>query len=302
VFVLQPFQLLYKNHQMQSPLTDWYRVVLLAFVFILLGDSGLCAQSIDSPPYDRQSPDGIRPDNAFSFDTVRLFGDDTLYVFTAPCRWDGGDWLAFAGEAGIALGTTAFDRSIRNSVQAHRSASLDRFSRNFELLGSSLSFVVLAGFEGYHFMEQDRRSQEVFLDGLSASLIASGFIVPVLKYSVGRERPSDTGDPYRFHPFTNHNSFPSGHTAQAFAVATVIASHYPAWWVQVLAYGSASVVGYCRIEQNAHFTSDVFVGGLIGFSVARSVVAHNDTAKAPRATLVPYSDGRSSGILFTKTF
>ena len=287
---------------MKSPFSNWRRVVLAVSAFALSGSSGLRAQSIGSPADDRQSPDGIRPENALSFDTVRLFGNDTLFVLTAPSRWDGGDWLTFAGEAGIALGTTAFDRSIRDSVQAHRSASLDRFSRNFELLGSSLSFVVLAGFEGYHFMDRDRRSQEVFLDGLSASLIASGIIVPVLKYSVGRERPSDSGNPYRFHPFTNHNSFPSGHTAQAFAVATVIASHYPQWWVQVLAYGSASVVGYCRIEQNAHFTSDVFVGGLIGFSVARSVVAHNDTVKAPRATLVPYSDGRSSGLLYTKAF
>jgi hypothetical protein len=120
---------------MKSQFSDWRRVIPVVSVIILLGCSGLRAQSIDSPPDCRQSPDGIRPENAFSFDTVRLFGDDTLYIFTTPSRWDGGDWLTFAGEAGVALGTTAFDRSICNSVQAHRSASLDRFSRNFELLG-----------------------------------------------------------------------------------------------------------------------------------------------------------------------
>jgi len=287
---------------MKSLLSGWRCVTLLAIALSVLGGSRLRAEPIDSPLADRQAVDSIRPANAFSFDTVRLFGDDTVYVFAAPSRWDSDDWLIFAGEAGFALGTTAFDRSIRDSVQAHRSVSLDRFSRNFEQLGSSLSFVILAGFECDHFMAADPRPQAVFLDGLSASLIASGLIVPILKYSVGRERPSDSGNPYRFHPFTNHNSFPSGHTAQAFAVATVIASHYPAWWVQVLAYGSAGVVGYCRIEQNAHFTSDVFVGGLIGFSVARSVVAHNSKSRAPRFTFVPYSDGRSSGILFTKSF
>ena len=287
---------------MKSAQSGRRHVTILTLALVALGCSHVRAEPIDSASADRQTVDGIRPGNVFSFDTVRLFGDDTLYVFTAPSRWDGDEWLTAAGAAGFAVGTTAFDRSIRDSVQSRRSAALDRFSRNFEQLGSGLSFVILAGFEGYHFMANDRRSQEVFLDGLSASLIASGFIVPVLKYSVGRERPSDSGNPYRFRPFSNHNSFPSGHTAQAFAVATVIASHYPYWWVQALAYGSAGVVGYCRIEQNAHFTSDVLVGGLIGYSVARSVVAHNSKSQAPRFTIVPYSNGRSSGLLLAKEF
>jgi membrane-associated phospholipid phosphatase len=301
-FLLQVRGIVRHVCRMKSARSGWRYIPLSAITLIFSGSSHMRAEPIDSAPADRQTVDGIRPSNAFSFDTVRLFGDDILYVFTAPSRWDGDDWLTAAGEAGFAFGTTAFDRSIRNSVQAHRSVALDKFSTNFEQLGSGLSFVILAGFEGYHFMANDRRSQEVFLDGLSASLIASGIIVPVLKYSVGRERPSDSGNPYRFRPFTNHNSFPSGHTAQAFAVATVIVAHYPAWWVQVLAYGSAGVVGYCRIEQNAHFTSDVLVGGLIGYSVARSVVDHNSKSRAPRFTIVPYSDGRSSGFLFAKVF
>jgi membrane-associated phospholipid phosphatase len=253
-------------------------------------------------PPDSIMASGRQPDNAFSMDTLRLFANDTVHVFSAPARWDEGDWLVAAGAGGFALGTTVFDRSIRDSVQARRSAGLDRFCRAFEHLGADGSFVVLAGFEGYHFLADDRPSQAVFVDGLAASLIASGFIAPILKYSVGRERPSDATSPYRFHPFTNHNSFPSGHTTQAFAVATVIASHYPAWWVEALAYGSAGLVGYCRVEQNAHWTSDVVAGALIGWSVARSVVKHNNDSGAPKFTLVPYSDGRSSGLLYVKTF
>jgi membrane-associated phospholipid phosphatase len=276
--------------------------LLLVTALMALRSSGLGAEPVPSAPPDSIAASGRRPDNAFSLDTLRLFADDTGYVFTAPTRWDGDDWLAAAGTVGLAIGTTAFDRSIRDSVQAHRSARLDRFSRGFEHMGADYSFVVLAGLEGYHFLADDRRSQAVFVDGLAASLIASGFIAPVLKYSVGRERPSDTGNPYRFRPFTNHNSFPSGHTTQAFAIATVLAAHYPAWWVEVLAYGSAGLVGYCRVEQNAHFTSDVVAGALIGWSVARAVVKHNDEARAPKFTLVPYSNGRSSGLLFAKTF
>jgi membrane-associated phospholipid phosphatase len=269
---------------------------------IAFRSSGLGSEPVTSTPPDSIAASGRRPDNAFSLDTLRLFADDTVYVFTAPTRWDGGDWLAAAGAGGFAIGTTAFDRSIRDSAQGHRSAGRDRFCRVFEHMGADYSYIVLAGFEGYHLLADDRRSQAVFVDGLAASLIASGFIAPALKYSVGRVRPSDTADPYRFRPFTSHNSFPSGHTTQAFAVATVIASHYPAWWVQVLAFGSAGLVGYCRIEQNSHFTSDVVAGALIGWSVARSVAKHNDASRAPRFTLVPYSDGRSSGLLFARSF
>jgi membrane-associated phospholipid phosphatase len=276
--------------------------LFLLTALIALRSPGLGSEPVTPAPPDSIAASGRRPDNAFSLDTLRLFADDTVYVFTAPTRWDASDWLAAAGAGGFAIGTTAFDRSIRDSVQAHRSAKLDRFSRAFEHMGSDYSFVVLAGFEGYHFLANDQRSQAVFIDGLAASLIASGFIAPVLKYSVGRERPSDAANPYRFRPFTNHNSFPSGHTTQAFAVATVIASHYPTWWVKVLAFGSAGLVGYCRVEQNSHFTSDVVAGALIGWSVARSVVKHNDESRAPKFTLAPYSNGRSSGLLFARTF
>ena len=277
------------------------RALVFGVALIACRANGLGADALLAAPAAMATPD-LRPENAFSTDTLKLFADDTAYVLTAPARWDSADWLEAAGAGGIVVGTTAVDRSIRNSAQAHRSAGLDRFCGDFQHLGAEYSFVVLAGFEGFHLIADDRRSQAVFLDGLSASLIASAFIAPALKYTVGRERPTYQSNPYEFRPFTSHNSFPSGHATQAFAVATVIASHYPSWWVQVVAYGSAGLVGYCRIEQNAHFTSDVVAGALIGWSVGRSVVRHNGESGPPKFTLVPYSNGRSTGLLFAKTF
>jgi hypothetical protein len=56
---------------------------------------------------------------------------------------------------------------------------------------------------------------------------------------------SDTGavltatNAFQFKPFSNNQSFPSGHSSQAFAVATAIAENYPVWWVQTLCYGGA---------------------------------------------------------------
>jgi membrane-associated phospholipid phosphatase len=67
------------------------------------------------------------------------------------------------------------------------------------------------------------------------------------------------------------SSFPSGHTISAFAVATVIAERYQKrhWWVPLLAYGAASVIGFSRVTTQAHFPSDVFLGAALGYGVAR---------------------------------
>jgi membrane-associated phospholipid phosphatase len=61
-------------------------------------------------------------------------------------------------------------------------------------------------------------------------------------------------------------SFPSGHTAQAFAAATFMAKEYGARspWYAVGAYGMATTVGAMRILNNKHWVSDVLVGAGIG--------------------------------------
>lgn len=66
------------------------------------------------------------------------------------------------------------------------------------------------------------------------------------------------------------SSFPSGHTIAAVAVATVIARRYHRQrWVPIAAYGFAGVIGFSRISLRAHFPSDVFLGGALGYAIAR---------------------------------
>jgi membrane-associated phospholipid phosphatase len=64
--------------------------------------------------------------------------------------------------------------------------------------------------------------------------------------------------------------FPSGHTASAFAVATVFAERYPEF--ARLAYGAAGIIGASRISTRAHFPSDVFFGATLGYSISHFVV------------------------------
>jgi membrane-associated PAP2 superfamily phosphatase len=74
--------------------------------------------------------------------------------------------------------------------------------------------------------------------------------------------------------YLNRGSFPSGHTAGAFAVATIFAERYGRRhrWVPWVAYPLAALTGVSRITDSAHFPSDVFMGGLLAYTISRYVV------------------------------
>lgn len=65
---------------------------------------------------------------------------------------------------------------------------------------------------------------------------------------------------------STYNSFPSGHTAQAFAAATLLSEEYKDrfHWMPYAAYGLASGVGVLRMANNRHYISDVLLGAGIG--------------------------------------
>jgi membrane-associated phospholipid phosphatase len=69
-------------------------------------------------------------------------------------------------------------------------------------------------------------------------------------------------------------SFPSGHTIAAASIATVVARRYGREhrWVPYVAYGLTGLVGFSRLSWSSHFLSDVFVGGVFGYSISRFVV------------------------------
>jgi membrane-associated phospholipid phosphatase len=62
------------------------------------------------------------------------------------------------------------------------------------------------------------------------------------------------------------NSFPSGHTAQAFVAATFLHKEYGKSLplLSVLSYSTATVIGLLRVMNNRHWISDVLVGAGIG--------------------------------------
>ena len=73
---------------------------------------------------------------------------------------------------------------------------------------------------------------------------------------------------------SNDQSFPSGHTSNAFALATVAERHY-GWKMGVPAYLLAGVMGASRMKQDMHYFSDVMAGATLGYIVGRTVVRVN---------------------------
>ena len=114
-------------------------------------------------------------------------------------------------------------------------------------------------------------------EAVADSLIVYGVINAVTR----RLRPSDIppqgsySDTFFKNKSVLDNSFPSGHTIAAFAVATVIARRYKSHrWVPWVAYGIAGAIGFSRITTQAHFPADVFLGAALGFSISRFGVLH----------------------------
>jgi len=69
------------------------------------------------------------------------------------------------------------------------------------------------------------------------------------------------------------SSFPSGHAAGVFSVATVVAERYRNHkWVPWLAYSFATAISFSRVTTSAHFASDVFLGAALGYTVTKFVV------------------------------
>lgn len=215
-------------------------------------------------------------------------------------HWNQSDWLLAGGLGAATAGSSVFDAMVRRNT-GHIP---DRFFNQWQNFGAQYSFLVLSGFEAWGVIGDTPRARSVAMDGLTASVIAGGIVTPSIKYGVGRVRPNATARTFAFKPFSGNLSFPSGHVTQAFAIATVIADHYDAWWQQSLAYGTVALVGWGRIDSNSHFLSDVVGGAAIGWAVGHAVVQRHNTPPEAKVTLhfTPWSDGQQTGFILSRRF
>lgn len=98
----------------------------------------------------------------------------------------------------------------------------------------------------------------------------AGLVTALIKGAVGRSRPYESGSAGAFDPmrFTD-SSFPSGHTAIAFALASTLAHETPDRWSDVVFYGAATLTGLSRVHDDRHWLTDVVAGAGIGILAGR---------------------------------
>ena len=136
---------------------------------------------------------------------------------------------------------SALDRRVDNWTQDQRSPGSDRAAQVFKYGGEPvLIFGVSGGILAAGVIsgrpDLERRGGRVL-----ASVVAAGLTTGALKEITGRFRPDNTTDPYVFHPFTNHDAFPSGHATMAFALATSLSAEIHRPWATALLYAGATV-------------------------------------------------------------
>jgi len=206
---------------------------------------------------------------------LSIFLDDGLNLATAPFNFTSTDWLktgAFVIATGLAF---SLDPKIKENVSQRHTTSLDNLTGFGEKYGTISYAGIFAG--GMYLTGKIIDNKSITTTGrmLTESVLYSGLAVSLLKYTVGRSRPyTDEGPVTMFtYSFQEANvSFPSGHTATAFAISTVLANRINNPFTTVALYGLAGFTGYQRIYDNKHWFSDVFVGAAIGYFIGSSIV------------------------------
>jgi membrane-associated phospholipid phosphatase len=156
----------------------------------------------------------------------------------------------------------------------------------FAALGVATSMIVLDPLKKSKFGEQ------------FAHLFVAEFIgvstMGILKKVTKRPRPDGS----------KMNSFPSGHTTQAFIAARFLdrefKDDYP--WLVYTGYVLASFTGASRILNNRHWISDVLVGAGLGILSVDLTYLLFDKFKTKKVILTPTVYNKGAGFYFSLKF
>lgn len=184
------------------------------------------------------------------------------------------DVLTRLGAVGILM---AFDRPIMDAIQNNHTSLLDGIAAFGNMFGETTALVptVLGSFAVGLVFDNDQ-AKDVAVASLS-SVILGQLVVEVMKSATHRQRPANSDSPYVFDgpDWTSGNtSFPSGHSAAAWSIATVFAEEFKDQykWSPYVAYGIAAMTSYARMNYNRHWASDVVLGALVGHYSAKFAI------------------------------
>ena len=184
-------------------------------------------------------------------------------------------YILFAIAGGIIL-LTSSKREIHLAINAHYNSVGDVLFYVFTQVGDGIVAAAVGLFLLWRSLWK----------GLAVvgAMVAASAVAQVLKHTFWSHEPrpklyfETIGEPIRLVPdFNNYiyDSFPSGHTTQAFALCCSIAFLIPKRlnWLKAVLFGMAFLIGYSRMYLSQHFFRDVYFGALIGTTVSLLVFA-----------------------------
>ena len=208
--------------------------------------------------------------------------NDQRRIWTYPVRLAEGHDLLPTAVFGAVTAGLVFGADAPAAHYFRNTSTFHGFNQVFTSTATSLgTLIVPVSFYAVGLIRKDTKAQNTAL--LAGEAVADAEIVTeILKPAVARVRPSALAPNANFRDTwaeggsrfsADHNSFPSGHAIAAFSVATIISRRYRNHrWVPFVAYAAAATVGFSRLTLNAHYLSDVFVGGALGYSISRFAV------------------------------
>jgi undecaprenyl-diphosphatase len=178
----------------------------------------------------------------------------------------------------------ALDRAVYAAVAGTPTPHLDRVLRPLTSaadhsklwLGTAAVLAVAGG----------RPGRRAALHGIAAIGMASAVVNQPLKRATRRRRPDrDTAavPESRRVPMPTSTSFPSGHSASAFAFAQGVGHTLPALGVALRL--AAAAVAYSRVHSGVHYPGDVLIGVLAGVTSGEAAPRLVEVAAARRASL-----------------
>jgi membrane-associated phospholipid phosphatase len=162
----------------------------------------------------------------------------------------------------ISIYSQNIDIDILKDINLNRNKQIDGTFRGITNSAAPFAFGVPVLLFGISLMKKDSLTRQRSLY-IGASVLTSVIITNIIKYSINRPRPFVT------YPFIEKlssggsPSFPSGHTSDAFALATSVSLAYPKWYVIIPSYTWAAAVGYSRMDLGVHYPSDVLASAII---------------------------------------
>jgi hypothetical protein len=187
-----------------------------------------------------------------------------------PALASGIEWWQGAAVVGGVAVASRLDHSVQVWTQARRSATTDQVAAVARHMGQPEVFAAVPlGMIGAGLLADGPALREAG-ERVTASVAVAGVLVTGLKLVVGRLRPSQSTDPYRFKPFSGSDAFPSGHATMAFALATALGDEIGGPGIaRAGLFAAATATAWSRLNDNRHWLSDVLGGAALGIASAQ---------------------------------